>query len=450
MDFLDDGGSLYIETATIGTAGYTNFYPYLGLSNNSTPHYGYSIIEYLNGHSASFLNDFSLNYMYGSLIDYGNDRLAVQDGSVLLQSQDDYVHTVYHSGDNYNTIASSIFFGSMVDGNYTKAQVMEQFLIFMSGGPAPNISVEPAQIVFEIQFAGYPAVEILTVSNRGAETLFIDDITIEGEAFLYEGATEFEISSFEQVELEIQMDASVTGIYNGTLTIFSNDPFDPQLEIEICGNCVQPPILEFWPAAFEVEIAFDQQQDEILTLSNAGGYLLEFSIEAEEYIRELLWLELSNTNGSITPTNLTEITLTFDSSSLPPATYSANLIIISNDPALPEALIPLTLNVVPLNSGEIISQTGTKLGKNYPNPFNPSTTIFFEIDSSKIEHTELGVYNMKGQKIKELISGPLANGEYRINWNGRDENGEAVPSGLYFYKMRFGSYTSSGKMILLK
>ena len=85
---------------------------------------------------------------------------------------------------------------------------------------------------------------------------------------------------------------------------------------------------------------------------------------------------------------------------------------------------------------------------NYPNPFNPSTTISYQLpEESKVELT---IYNIKGQKVKTLISDQLPAGKHSVVWDGVDESGKAVASGVYFYKMKVGNYDSTKKMILLK
>jgi FlgD Ig-like domain len=86
---------------------------------------------------------------------------------------------------------------------------------------------------------------------------------------------------------------------------------------------------------------------------------------------------------------------------------------------------------------------------NYPNPFNPQTTIYYGI--SELSFVELIVYNIKGQKVKQLVDDQFPAGQYSVVWNGKNENGKNVSSGVYFYKMKLGGrYTSTRKMILLK
>ena len=95
------------------------------------------------------------------------------------------------------------------------------------------------------------------------------------------------------------------------------------------------------------------------------------------------------------------------------------------------------------------------LAQNYPNPFNPSgagrspsTTIKYEIKEAG--NVSIEVFNIKGQKVKTLVSDYHAANNYSTVWNGTNDNNESVSSGIYFYKMKCGNHTSLKKMILLK
>ena len=95
-----------------------------------------------------------------------------------------------------------------------------------------------------------------------------------------------------------------------------------------------------------------------------------------------------------------------------------------------------------------VPQYTNKLTNNYPNPFNPETTISFEI--AEKQQTTIEIYNMKGQKVRTLIDRTLEAGSHNLVWNGKDENGNSVASGLYLYRLKAGKYTSTKKMILMK
>jgi carboxypeptidase family protein/type IX secretion system substrate protein len=90
----------------------------------------------------------------------------------------------------------------------------------------------------------------------------------------------------------------------------------------------------------------------------------------------------------------------------------------------------------------------TELTGNYPNPFNPSTTISFAI--SEAGQVNVEIYNIRGEKVKTLIDGFMEANFYTEEWDGSDDNLNSVSSGVYFYKMKAGRYTSTKKMILMK
>ena len=88
---------------------------------------------------------------------------------------------------------------------------------------------------------------------------------------------------------------------------------------------------------------------------------------------------------------------------------------------------------------------------NYPNPFNPTTTISFNLTTEYTESTEIVIYNLKGQKIKQLEISNLELGVNEAVWNGTDQTGKPVSSGIYFYKLvSDGKNIASKKMLLLK
>jgi len=85
---------------------------------------------------------------------------------------------------------------------------------------------------------------------------------------------------------------------------------------------------------------------------------------------------------------------------------------------------------------------------NYPNPFNPETKISFTL--AEAVQVRIEIYNIRGQRIKTLIDDHYDTGFYNVLWDGRDDNGKTVTSGIYFYRMTTPSYDKVNKMLLLK
>lgn len=95
------------------------------------------------------------------------------------------------------------------------------------------------------------------------------------------------------------------------------------------------------------------------------------------------------------------------------------------------------------------------LSQNYPNPFNPATTIPFRVNGSRFMvhspvHTTLVIYNILGQKVRILVDEERLPGEYKVIWDGRDERGKEVASGIYFYQLKIKDYSETKKMVLLR
>ena len=88
------------------------------------------------------------------------------------------------------------------------------------------------------------------------------------------------------------------------------------------------------------------------------------------------------------------------------------------------------------------------LSQNYPNPFNASTVIRYQLASD--EHVTLKVYNILGQEVRTLVDAPHEVGYYIVKWDGTDEKGQPVSSGVYIYSIKVGRFGDTKSMVLLK
>ncbi|MFA6471344.1 MAG: FlgD immunoglobulin-like domain containing protein [Candidatus Latescibacterota bacterium] len=128
---------------------------------------------------------------------------------------------------------------------------------------------------------------------------------------------------------------------------------------------------------------------------------------------------------------------------------------VTDSPAGAEMIAPLTLrdsygNV--WNSSVHVLTSGLPLQNalygNYPNPFNPTTTIKYSLkENSK---TSLVIYNSLGQKIRTLVDTPQAPGLHTLIWNGKNDRGQQAASGMYFMKLSAGKFTQTKRMMMLE
>ncbi|MGH1363165.1 MAG: FG-GAP-like repeat-containing protein [Calditrichia bacterium] len=100
-----------------------------------------------------------------------------------------------------------------------------------------------------------------------------------------------------------------------------------------------------------------------------------------------------------------------------------------------------------LEDADRLNSTFTLYG-NYPNPFNPGTTISYEL--AKPANVDLTIYNALGMRVKTVRSGLQLSGQHKLFWNGRNDAGESVASGVYYYHLQAGKNVRSAKMILMK
>ena len=88
------------------------------------------------------------------------------------------------------------------------------------------------------------------------------------------------------------------------------------------------------------------------------------------------------------------------------------------------------------------------IAQNFPNPFNPGTAIKYELP--KMSEVSLKIYNILGQEVKTLINGKKPAGYHKVTWDGRNNLGIKVSSGLYIYRIKAGEFIDTKKMVLLR
>jgi hypothetical protein len=129
-------------------------------------------------------------------------------------------------------------------------------------------------------------------------------------------------------------------------------------------------------------------------------------------------------------------------------TYSQgtyNVYLIKTDP---DGMVGITDN----NPPSLELPRSWALAQNYPNPFNPSTTIAFDIPQTDgtAQSVSLAIYNLRGRRVRTLVNSELEPGTHKIHWDGRDDRGESVASGIYLYTLKAGEEIFTRKMTILK
>jgi len=87
---------------------------------------------------------------------------------------------------------------------------------------------------------------------------------------------------------------------------------------------------------------------------------------------------------------------------------------------------------------------------NYPNPFNPSTTLQYAIPEGKSFHVKLNVYDLRGALVRTLVNQVINPGIHSVVWDGTDTSGKNVSSGVYLYRIQAGRFSKTNKMLLMR
>ena len=178
----------------------------------------------------------------------------------------------------------------------------------------------------------------------------------------------------------------------------------------------------------------------------------------ESYLKDSLavliskhsWLTIEPTAATIPAQGNLEVMMTIRTSNFPLGEFYAGIQIESNDPAAPIVIIPvhLTVGLTGIEDSWVGLPKTLQLDQNYPNPFNPTTSISYALPS--LQRVEIIVYNLLGQKVRTLVNAVQNAGTHRIEWNGTNDLGNTVGSGIYLYQLKTEEKTLVRKMILMK
>jgi hypothetical protein len=163
----------------------------------------------------------------------------------------------------------------------------------------------------------------------------------------------------------------------------------------------------------------------------------------------LNWMTVGTTSGTVLPGASMDIDVMFDATDLEVGLHTGVLTVVSDDPITPALDVPVTLEVTDVSAvGDEVLPRVTALNQNVPNPFNPMTTIRFSLP--RTGQVELAVYDVRGARVRNLVSGQVAAGNHTRVWFGQNDDGHPVPSGVYFYRLHTTDEVITKRMTLVK
>jgi hypothetical protein len=258
------------------------------------------------------------------------------------------------------------------------------------------------------------------------------------------------VAAGDSAAVQVIADATLLteGTYRAKITITSNDPLNPETEVPVklqvqSGNPL--PGIAVSPDSMVFDTVFVNQNSSLdMYVFNTGTAALSVS----NIISTNNYYTVNTSSFAVQPGDSATVTVTF--APLGIGLHTGWLRVVSNDPNVD------TLDVHLEGVGEVEVGIGEEqalpkefaVSPNYPNPFNPSTTINYQLP--RAAEVQLVIYNILGQVVRNLVNTRLEAGYYQAVWDGRNDTGLAVGSGIYIYKFRAGEYQNVRKMILMK
>ncbi len=193
----------------------------------------------------------------------------------------------------------------------------------------------------------------------------------------------------------------------------------------------------------------NQAADDGLTIAYNQTYLKD---SLAVLISKHSWATISPMSGTVEPMSQDTLYLTLRTENFPTGEFWATIQVESNDPDEGLAYVPIHMVVDTSQTGITGDFTGIPakfaLHQNWPNPFNPTTTISYALPQAA--DVELAVFNVLGQRVKTLVQTHQNAGTYRVLWDGTNAQNQPVASGIYIYRLVAGNRVAIRKMILMK
>ena len=164
------------------------------------------------------------------------------------------------------------------------------------------------------------------------------------------------------------------------------------------------------------------------------------------------WLTETPAKGLIVPDYYQVIDVCVDASTLAQGEYSCDLVIQCNDPSQPQITVPAIVTVRSpsgIQDDRVTRPTAYRLYQNTPNPFNAKTSIQYDLPVAST--VRLRIYDVRGRLVYSFGDEPNRSpGRYSVAWDGRDNRGSGVASGVYFFRLETDFFNDTQRMVLVK
>ena len=262
------------------------------------------------------------------------------------------------------------------------------------GSPEPNITVEPESLIFDTTAVGSSSVDMLSITNTGSDTLLIYNLFSPDSIFSV-NLSSFDLLPSESQDVQVTFTPLQQNAYDGDLFIISNDPDTDTLGLPVAGvGFILAPEIFVDPMSLTFDTtAAGSSNLKLLTIYNIGNATLTISnISSTESV-----FSTNLTSYDIQPGDSQMVQVAFTPTE--PIIYTSNLFVISNDSEMDTLIVPVSGVGIMLARIELDAQLPhiLVLYPNYPNPFNPVTTLRYDLPENSL--VNITIYDMLGREV---------------------------------------------------
>ncbi|GEM_PF-1129347 len=377
----------------------------------------------------------------------------------------------------------------------------------------PDISVAPLSLDYGQVLIGQTLDLTTTVSNVGTQPLDVTGLTTTNSTYsVVSPTTPFTVPAGGSQVVTVRFTPTVAAVETGSLDIASNDPDEPVVSVALTGEGITTPPLAFRINAGGSN--YTDVNGDLFVADKAfvpGDFGYSGTTQTRTFTNpisgttdDVLYQSIRGANGTFSyifdnlPVGSYDVTLFFtepvaNSAGTRLFDVTAEGVLVLNDFDIfataggKNIALPVTFTST-VNDGQlnidftsvtntfsfvsaiaVVQNPGAKpdesgknpnvgieahipnkfeLDQNYPNPFNPSTTIRYALPETS--PVKLLIFDLNGRQVKTLVEGVQSAGQHQVVWDGKDDVGRTVTSGVYFYRLRSGNVVLTKKMLMMK
>jgi len=331
-----------------------------------------------------------------TLLDQTADVAYVDATAILGVEYEYYVTAVYPAGESGQSNVEAVSIAAV----YNPVNNLVANIGFNSVSlvwDAPEVLSNSATL------SGYKVMRGEAVLTVLEDTVYTDNTAVNGEAYVYSVIAVYANPAGESIAVTANVQMKV---FNAPTELVAN-----------IGNA-------------QVALEWLEPESHVHSATLAGYSVYRDGVVIVSGVTETIYLDEGLTNG---------------------VTYTYYVVAVYTSPvgvSEPSGVVNATPERPNSDSDDVVMPVVTSLSGNYPNPFNPTTTIAFEMASEG--QVVIEVYSVKGQLVRSLVNGVRGAGVHKVVWDGHDDSGRSVSSGVYFYRMSCEGYVGVKKMVLLK